>query len=535
MTTQAPVELRNGDRRDDDRRNPSDRRSANDRRKATEQPCVAIEIGESMLHIVTIVRRAGCENIATVDSVEWRKSSDGLLAEHGEAELLAALRQVVAEQRLVGSPLRVALGGNLCVTRALVGSRDDVNRELQELRERSRLYLTLGSGPKAVASSVTPLDARHQHALLSVAGQTTLDIVSRVVDACGLVLTNIESSQVAVCRLLGNDPELTEQTVLLLQADQQQLHIAAVRDGRLLIDYRPSGGATAQQTEELLTQHYERLVRYCQRHYGQAAAQISRIINFADADLANGSQRMAMSGLKLPIEVANLGRVKLPWKWSGGTPGAESAVALGAALGGIDADVVQFPNLAECVLDVSRPPVLGPLAKLLSPIAACLLLAVGLSLLNYRTAQQVAVLRSEVDLLAPVVARSERLRRELLDGRQELTYLTHLSEKMPEDSWHQLIGGIGACMPEDVWLHALTLSDLDHVALRGSSYSESGVYDFVGHLQHMPATNDVALLGTTTATNRGAVMTNFDIDIALAGLKDDDTKDAQASNKETVQ
>ncbi len=108
-------------------------------------------------------------------SIRWRKEANSLHTEQGIVELTEAFRTLVTEERLAGAKVRIALGGEFCVTRVITGPTEDVRREFAELEERSLRYLTLGPGPKALAGNTQQLDARHQHALLAVANQRTLD------------------------------------------------------------------------------------------------------------------------------------------------------------------------------------------------------------------------------------------------------------------------------------------------------------------------------------------------------------------------
>ena len=41
-------------------------------------------------------------------------------------------------------------------------------------------------------------------------------------------------------------------------------------------------------------------------------------------------------------------------------------------------------------------------------------------------------------------------------------------------------------MPDDVWLDRLTFLDGKSASLSGASYTDGGVYDFVGYLKQVP-------------------------------------------------
>src|SRR3954471_11834644 len=184
-----------------DRRNPAERRLKGERRKPSDARCAIIEVCRSMLHLALIARNPSEDTSGdrvVTRSIRWRKEANSLHTEQGIAELTEAFRTLVSEERLSGARVRIALGGEYCVTRVITGPTDDVRREFAELEDRSLRYLTLGPGPKALAGNTQQLDARHQHALLAVANQRTLDHLMEISDAAGLQIESIEPSLIAL-------------------------------------------------------------------------------------------------------------------------------------------------------------------------------------------------------------------------------------------------------------------------------------------------------------------------------------------------
>jgi hypothetical protein len=109
-----------------------------------------------------------------------------LHSERGVQELTAALRTLVVDERLTGAKVRIALGGEFCVTRVVTGPTEDVRREFAELENRSLRYLTLGPGRKSLSRCFQQLDARHQHAMLTVSSQRTLDLLLKIAGGVGV-------------------------------------------------------------------------------------------------------------------------------------------------------------------------------------------------------------------------------------------------------------------------------------------------------------------------------------------------------------
>src|SRR5882757_11530618 len=127
-----------------DRRNSTERRNVSERRKSSEGRYAIIEVCRSMLHLALVARTPNNDNSGdrvVTRSIRWRKEANSLHSEQGIAELTDAFRTLVSEERLAGARVRIALGGEYCVTRVITGPTDDVRREFAELEERSLRYL----------------------------------------------------------------------------------------------------------------------------------------------------------------------------------------------------------------------------------------------------------------------------------------------------------------------------------------------------------------------------------------------------------
>lgn len=187
-----------------DRRQPSERRLIGERRRQSEGRCAIFEVCRSMLHFAPIAHYPSSDKpgdrVVTGGSIRWRKEAKSLHSEQGIVELTEAFRTLVTEERLAGAKVRIALGGEFCVTRVITGPTEDVRREFAELEERSLRYLTLGPGTKALAGNIQQLDARHQHALLAVANQHTLDDLIQIGEKVNLQIESIEPSLIALSR-----------------------------------------------------------------------------------------------------------------------------------------------------------------------------------------------------------------------------------------------------------------------------------------------------------------------------------------------
>src|SRR4051812_6443873 len=108
--------------RTSDRRQRAERRAASERRKQSEGRCAIFEVCRSMLHLALVAKSSGAENAGdrvVTRSVRWRNEATSLNTEQGVEELTQAFRTLVADERLSSARVRIALGGEFCVTRVI--------------------------------------------------------------------------------------------------------------------------------------------------------------------------------------------------------------------------------------------------------------------------------------------------------------------------------------------------------------------------------------------------------------------------------
>ena len=211
----------------------------------------------------------------------------------------------------------------------------------------------------------------------------------------------------------------------------------------------------------------------------------------------------------------------MPWKFAGETPDTELAASLGTAMALYsDSAEMQGPNLIESALAQLREPMRPILIRSFAPIAAVLLIAATLMLLQVKQWREIASLRAEVDSLAPVCAHATELRLKLGAAENKLLQLQALDKQLPQPNWQQILSHIGQSMPDDVWLDRLAFHDGTSASLTGASYTDGGVYDFVGYLKQVPGVAEIALEGTGVGQSATGPTTNFNLQVKMAGLAD---------------
>ncbi|HEX4413135.1 MAG TPA: PilN domain-containing protein [Lacipirellulaceae bacterium] len=516
-----------------DRRHKTDRRQSNagDRRRQAENRCAIIEVCRSMLHLAVVVRNTSAEggpDRIITRSLRWRKDATSLNTDQGIHELTEAFRTLTSEERLSGARIRVALSGEFCVTRVITGPTDDVRREFAELEERSLRYLTLGPGPKALAGSTQQLDARHQHALLAVSNQRTLDHLMQVSDAVGLQIESIEPSLIALSRAQAQLRESCKEAALLIQLDEGAAELGICHGGRLLLDYRPGGRTNAENVAELVAQHLSRLRRYIERYHSYLDAPLRHVYLAGDAQAVDQARKKFSQLPNFQVHVLEPADIEMPWQHAAEVPGTDLAAALGTAMDLYsDSSEKRGPNLIENALAQLRAPIRPILIRSFLPIAAVLVVAATLFTLRLQQWSGISVVHDKLDELEPICARATELRLKLASAEAKLAQLKALEKQLPQPGWQRILNHVSQSMPDDVWLDRLTVHDGKSASLTGASYTDGGVYDFVGYLKQVPDISEIALEGTGVGQSTTGPTTNFTLQLTLANLADHSEKEVR--------
>jgi hypothetical protein len=513
-----------------DRRQANDRRQMPDRRRQSDSRFGVFEVCRSMLHLALVIRSSGTEDPDKVitRSLEWRREATSLHTERGVAELTEAFQTLVSEERLVGAKVRIALGGEYCVTRVITGPSDEVRREFAELEERSLRYLTLGPGRKALASSIQQIDARHQYAVLAVASQRTLDLLMRIVDAAGVQIESIEPSLIALSRAQAQLRAASQGACLMIQLDEDIAELGICHRGRLLLDYRPGGRTNAENVADVVAKHMSRLQRYLERYHSYLTDSLKDIYLAGDSR-AVAHARAKFAKLKgFETHILEPSDLEMHWQHVAEVPGTDLAATLGAALDLYAGQSEERgPNLIAATLAQMREPMRPVLIRSLAPLAAALLVAAMLFALRLNQRRETSGLRAELESLMPACAEATELRLNLIASERKLAELETLEKKLHQPNWQQVLTHIGQSMPDDVWLDRLTFQDARSAAISGASYSDGGVYDFVGYLKDVPDISEIALEGTGAGQSPTGPITSFNLQVTLARHSGGTDREAQ--------
>jgi len=473
---------------------------------------VIIEVGGSLLRVVEM--RATAPNrpaeIRTY-SLPWRKQAGSIHSEAGRAELTEAFKSIAARERLVGTRVRIALNGDFCVTRVVTGPTDHVKRELKDLGERSQLYLSLGPGRKALAGSVHQIDARHQHALLSIANQHTLDAIFQAAASVGLNLDTVEPSLVALSRLIGEMQFDQSAPVLAAYVGERGVELGISYRGQLLLDYRPGGRSVHEELPGIISQHLPRLRRYCRRYFRHAEGELAKIYICGPATATQGLREGFLATGRLQVAALDLQQLATHWRFREGTPPSDFAAALGAALGASSSTDQASPNLMEEMTRHVGPPLVPLLARNFWPVAAVLLLSLLGWLGVARESYVVSRLKADLSQYEPAAAEARELRLTLSSFETQGEHLTRLEQGLAEPTWHQLLKLISGSMPDEIWLDTLRLDRNGMLNMSGGSFRRDAIHEFVAWLGRTGAFADVSLVSTRPGRWQGREIVKFDI------------------------
>jgi Tfp pilus assembly protein PilN len=515
-------------RQESSRRRTSERRSGKRNRNAVSRN-VVIEVTETDLRV--LVLQHGAENSQSrIDTSvsAWRKESATLDTDLGRGEFTLALQQVVQQLQLAGSRVRFVLGNKFCVTRAYLGPNDQVRSELQRLQQRSQRYLMLGTGEKVTVANLKALDARHSFAVASTANTDTLDALFSACESTGIKIDAIEPALVANARALGRLKGAPEVPCVLIHLDHETTVVGVAHQGRLLLEYRPGACRDSQALVGVVRTHLQRLERHVGRLLKQSPPTLSHVYLCGEgAQVAAAVKALStLPGIQpQAIDPANIqGR----WILNEEYHDPSLAPAFGSLLGALlPADELDAPNFMEHIAATTRESLRPVLMRSLMPIAAVLLLALGLWTFNYYQRAENQRIESQMESLAVVLARANELSLRSQAARDKLAELEKLASTLKTHPTAERLQNIAHCLPNDVWLKTLSIKDLDSAVLQGASFMEAGVFDFVRWLEQAPGMQKVVLRTTTQGSSQLGPEVDFDVELVFGDQKEQVTEVAQ--------
>jgi len=504
------------------RRNTQERRRSRERRRHGNERFSVIEVASTDLRVVTLERmpeeQPDCVRSA---SLPWRIKAPSLNSQTGFLELTTALKEISEQLDLSGTQVQFVLGGEFCITRAMRGSNEEVRSELQQLEQRSRLYLMLGTGEKVTVSNLRQIDARHQAAVAAVCNKKTLDTIQQAALGAGLQIDSIEPALVSTSRLVGRLKDAPTEPCLLIHVEKNTAEVGVCHEGRLLLDYRPGGHTDLKDLVEVVQTHLSRLQRHVARQLQGPPPTLRRLYLCGEQSAVDSAMPLFSACQQFEVERIAPKNIQAAWEFEESATDSALAPALGSLLSAhLPSNERDAPDFMEHIIASTRTALRPILIRSALPLVAILLIALTMLLENHHQQSSLDQLQTQVDALSLVQGRARELRLKLSSLDSKLTQFTVLADGMQALSTAATVTRIGHCMPSDVWLSRLTIEDMHSVRLSGTSYLEAGVFDFVRWLELAPALEEVALRGTKAGQSGSGPVINFDVELNLSDLTD---------------
>ena len=482
------------------------------------------------LHVCVSSKQRGDVWSCETRSLEWRVEATSLNTERGQLELTDALRRAVSELKLTGAPAWVSLPGSYCVTRIATGDEDHVRDEMNQLKDRSELYLSLGHGPKSLASSIHSVDARHRHASLSVVHKRTLDTLMSAFAKAGLGLERVESSAVSLSRLVGRIRDENSPPALILSCDERGAEVGIVHRGLLMLDYRPASVDNSEQIATTLLRHLGRLRRYCERYIGITSGQLEDIYLLGtDDSTAALKERLSAGGRLNVLNLLDPWEYLPDWQSDGKGEAGEMAAPLGLSMLRDEALVDTAPNLLTGLQAETRAPLHEMLRPLFIPLAATLA-AIALGWLGawYQSAR-CGTLEREFSELELEVRDARLMQIKTMNEQQLVTGYRAIESALRTPDLGDLVRTVAHCLPADTWLDSINIEQDGSVRMIGGSYSDDGVFEFARWLAGVPQLANVAVDGTRPGHFPGGPGLQFDVHGEITAWSDEeDRKDGSS-------
>jgi hypothetical protein len=494
-------------------------------RRSTPRRVAVLELSRERLSL-SVLSANEEERSLSSQRVGWNHDAGGTFASIEQAEVLARLREMIGDEKFAGTPIHLVLSGDYCVTRTVAGTREQVERELRDLRERCGLYISLGQGPKAYSENVRTIDARRAQGSMTVTNQQSLAAITDAAREAGFKVKSIEHSLVALSRVVGHTALDAELPVIIVELNESGIDLGISYQGHLLLDYRP-GGLTRtpgeqRQLPEIILKHLGRIRRYCHRYFQYSGGKLSRVVLSGQEDEIEALRQHFDEATDL--QTITLHPKDVCPQWTLPKEHSEDCCllpTLGAMLLATqEKRDDESPNLLTPLLLAQREPIGPALIKHGWPVALALavsLLAFAVGLYEDSRSGQlftaVEQARRNADLLAT-------RQMELTSIDAKIKHLSKLGDELHPPAWDHFLADVSGCLPQGAWLESLKIDRAGTVYLNGPSFYADRVYELVNQLKELPSLADVVLEGTRPTRLDSGPATVFDVKCKYRGRSD---------------
>ncbi len=479
--------------------------------KVDNRPVLALQIGHTKVRAVLYQLKDGrpvsCESLEE----NWQDGGLKIASDEGAQGLKKALRTLLSSVPRQVDAAYVALSGEFCVTRVVSDTNENVAHEVREIESRSRLYLSLGHGPKVVAGSIVQQDPRHQHATVSVVHRETVESILEVAKSVGLTVMAIEPTVISLCRLMGALNLDREAPSLLVCPGQSGVEIAVSFQGQLYLDYRPAGITQQEEIAEILVHHLERLQRYCRRHARVLQNAIASVYLTGELYRAEAIRQQLGDRLNMPVQI--LETVDTDTEL---TPLLKNIPishfpACGMGLLAIREYATPGPNMMERLKSENEEHLLSRAAKVLGPMAAVILCAAVAWGYLFEQRWHLKHLEMQAAELEPVHRESLLLHSAMKRGRETLNVHQKLGQQLRHPKIAKWVHALGSDVPQNTWLTSISFDDEGDLSIEGNATTEASIYSYSETIGRLPFINRATVDGAIPSSTQSGPAVKFTI------------------------
>jgi hypothetical protein len=433
-------------------------------------------------------------NGISVNKVIWNSERLNLESFEAVQKLTATLATLGKQHNFTRLPIRLCLADSLAVTRVVTGDSDSVKQELEQLRVRSQLYISLGLGKKLTGNYQTKLDHQTEYALTTIVNQRMLQAIYGAFLGAKLSLESIEPMSVSITNafgLLGLD---NDRPILYGSIHSKHCDLGISRCGRPMLAYPISGFKEPGEVANQIKSNLVRLQRFCHRARGQDSKPLESIYLFGEAE----SIQQLTASLKqneTPIQVLSLPKPdELKFEQAEGISDAILIALWSAVSWKRDcASAPPVPDLLEQLQLLQSKPLSHRIITHFAPTVAAALLILATLGLTYFDHYCVMAKKMQSEATIAEAAAFEIELEEWEAKKHFVESYRILDEQLRDSSWKDLVGQIAPCLPANSRLEALTVSDDSTISLRGSMFKEDTTYEMLSALKQLPAIAEVSL------------------------------------------
>lgn len=461
--------------------------------------------------------KSNAENQLDIQEIAWNPKHLEIQSPEAGQLLTTALQSLSRQHALHRYLVRLCLDDVFCVTRVVTGDKEAVEKELDAIRSRSQLYLSLGLGEKLTGNLTEKQDGQPDYALTSIVGLRTIQCICNSVASARVTLESIEPATLALTRAMGLLGLDKDEPVMFLSKDSHRCDLAICRSGRLMLSYRMSGVSEPADIAQQIVSHLTRLRRFCQRVRSQDGQTLQAVYVFGeDRSVAELSEALRQSTSKLQLSTIDFPETLCVHNPSQvATP---VVLALWAALMWSDErkDCLPAPDWIDQLRKLKRTSVREVLFKnfYLTAVAAGLILAVfALKWYDHR--------KLECKLSELALVNEERTRAEAEFFEWESKHLLidsyrKLESELIQADWAKIVTELAPCLPPNARLESFSLAEDNGVNLRGMMFSSDTTYEMLSAIKRLPTMQEVSLESVSAVGDVSRSQLQFEVKCRLA-------------------